>query len=236
MVSTSKNSAGNVGASTMLLLVSVIGLLVGLGVGYGAWHKAKATSSGQNSSVAVTSNTKAADLRATLVNLGVQHMDLTNSAVDAALDGAPGADAAKADLIKNGQNIAAAVGSVYGQAAQTKFDDIWNVHLNDFVKYAVADKTGDTAGMQAALDDIKANYTKPISILLSGANPNLPEATLESAFGEHVDMTAQMIDDHVKGKYSDESTQREMAATHIGGLMSTLAGAIVTQYPDKFNG
>ena len=236
MVSTSKNSAGNVGASTMILLVGIIGLVVGLGVGYGAWHKAKSTSSTQNSSVAVTTDTKAAGLRAALVSLGVQHMDLTNSAVDAALDGAPGADAAKADLIKNGQNIAAAVGSVYGQAAQAKFDEIWNVHLNGFVKYAVADKSGDTAGMKAALDDIATNYTKPISVLLSGANPNLPEATLESAFGEHVDMTAQMIDDHVKAKYSAESAQREMAATHISGLMSTLAGAIVKQYPDKFNG
>ncbi len=216
-------------------VTAVVALVIGLAIGYGVWHK-KDTATTSNSQVTATSATKAADLRANLVSLGVQHQDVTTQAVDAALDGSPNADAAKADLIKNGESISAAIGSVYGQAAQDKFQAIWNVHLNDFVKYAVAAKGGDEAGKTAAMQDINTNYTKPISKLLSGANPNLPEKTLESAFGEHIDMTAQTIDDHVAGKYTDEAALRVQSAAHIKAIMSTLAGAIVKQYPSKFQG
>jgi hypothetical protein len=212
------------------IAAGVVSLVVGLGVGFGVGHMNGSTTT----NTTVGASDKAVALHTTLVSMGVQHMDLTDQAIDAALDGSPNASAAKADLIINGQNISGAIGSVYGPAAQGKFQDIWNLHLNDFVKYAVADKTGDTAGMSAALQDISTGYTKPISMLLSGANPNLPEATLESAFGEHIDMTAQMIDDHVKGNYTAEATLRAQSADHIKGLMSTLAGAIVKQYPSKF--
>lgn len=214
---------------------AVVTLIIGLAIGYGVWHK-KDNNVSTNNSTTISATTKAADLRATLVSLGVQHQELTHKAVDAALDGSPDADAAKAQLIKNGQDISAAVGSVYGQAAGQKFDDIWNVHLNDFVKYAVASKTGDDAAKTAALQDIDANYTKPISKLLSGANPNLPEATVENLFKEHIDMTAQAIDDHVKGDYAAEQALVEQSSAHIRDIMSALSGAIVKQYPSKFQG
>lgn len=220
--------------SVLTFVFALIALLIGGLLGY--LLRAGMPTTTINSSALKTAavSSKGSDLRADLVVLGTAHMDLTAQAVDTALDGAPNADAAMQALVGNGTAISKAVGSVYGTAAQSKFQDIWNVHLNDFVKYAVADSKGDSAGAQAALDDINANYTKPISQLLSGANPNLPEATLETQFGEHIDMTAQMIDDHVKGKYTEEQTQRDMAVTHIEGLMSTLAGAIVKQYPEKF--
>lgn len=229
------------GTMKAAVLTAVVALVVGGGVGYAAGHAKSSTSTNSSntnsSSMDMTASSgKASDLRANLVALGTQHMDLTNQAIDAALDGSPNADAAKADLIKNGTEISGAIGSVYGKDAQTKFQDIWNLHLNDFVKYAVASKSGDTAGKTAALQDIQTGYTVPISQLLSGANPNLPEKTLESAFGEHIDMTAQMIDNHVKGDYTAEANLREQSVEHLKGLMSTLSGAIVKQYPDKFKG
>lgn len=227
------NKQGAVASGT---IAAIVALVIGLGAGYGIGHtnKSSTTKADSMNMSSMSNSGKASDLRANLVALGTQHMDLTDQAVDAALDGSPNADEAKADLIKNGQEISAAVGSVYGQAAQNKFQDIWNLHLGDFVKYAVASRGGDEAGKQAALKDIHDGYTVPISQLLSGANPNLPEKTLESAFGEHIDMTAQMIDDHVKGDYTAEANLREQSVDHLKGLMSTLAGAIVKQYPDKF--
>lgn len=210
----------------------VVALIIGLAVGFGIGHANK--NSNTNSMNMSTTSSKAGDLRANLVSLGVQHQALTHKAVDAALDGSPDADAAKTQLIQNGKDISDAVGSVYGQAAGQKFDDIWNVHLNDFVSYAVAAKSGDEAGKAAALQDIDTNYTKPISKLLAGANPNLPEATVESLFKEHIDMTAQTIDDHVKGDFPAEQALIVQSSDHLKMLMSTLAGAIVKQYPNKF--
>jgi hypothetical protein len=231
-VTTTKQS----GIGTAAIVTLIVGLIVGFGVTslvesshYNSQKKAY-----EASAAIPDAGTKAADLRADLVSLGVQHMDLTDQAIDAALDGSPNAAAAKADLIANGTAISAAVGSIYGSAAQNQFQTLWNNHLTDFINYAVASKSGDSAGKTAALNDIQTNYTLPISKLLSGANPNLPYATLVTEFGDHVTMTAQMIDDHVSGNYTAEATMRQQGDAHLEGLMSTLAGAIVKQYPSKF--
>lgn len=210
----------------------VIALIIGLAGGYAIGQSGKKSTESNSSSTATSA--KAGDLRANLVSMGVQHQELTQKAVDAALDASPDAEAAKAQLIQNGQDISNAVGSVYGQAAGKKFNDIWNVHLNDFVTYAVASKSGDEAAKSAALQHIDANYTKPISKLLAGANPNLPQADLESAFKQHIDMTAQTIDLHVKGDYKAEQALIVQSSDHLKMLMSTLAGAIAKQYPEKF--
>lgn len=219
----------------IVIVAAVIALLVGFAGGK-LMNRKDTTATAMMPAAAVTpsASNKAADLRSALVTLGVEHMHLTDSAIDAALDGTPDAAALKDSLVANGTSISAAVGSVYGADARAQFQTLWNNHLNDFVTYAVADKKGDAAAKKAALDDIATNYTKPISALLSGANPNLPDATLQTVFGDHVSMTAAIIDDHVAGNYAKEATDLTAADTHIGVIMSTLAGAIVTQYPAKF--
>ncbi|HWT55445.1 MAG TPA: hypothetical protein VN031_00240 [Candidatus Microsaccharimonas sp.] len=223
----------------MATVAIIVALVVGLGVGFGV---TKASDNGSKNNLkkqvttatAPSAATKAADLRSALVKLGVEHMTLTDQAVDAALDGSADADATGAALYKNGTDIGAAVGSVYGKDAETTFNSVWKLHLDEFVKYAVASKTGDDAGKKAALDAIDSGYTKPLAQYLAKANPNLPEATLEGALGDHVSMTAQMIDYHVQGNYTAEANELAMANDHIEGIFSTLATGIVKQYPSKF--
>lgn len=226
------DQSNKMGSAGIPILMIVIGLLVGFGitmVSASAYYNNKL-----DTAKVATTDTKAADLRANLVTLGVEHMTLTNQAVDAALDGSPSAAATGAALYANGDSIGAAVGSVYGKDAETTFDKVWKLHLDEFVKYAVAGKTGDAAGKQAALDSIQQNYTVPLAQYLAKANPNLPVGVLQSALSDHVAMTATMIDDHVKGDYVAEAAQLDMANTHIKELFSTLAGGIVKQYPSKF--
>jgi hypothetical protein len=214
------------------ILMVVIGLVVGFGVtmlSASAYYNNKL-----DTAMVPTTGTKAADLRANLVTLGLEHMTLTDQAVDAALDGSPNAAATGAALYANGNTIGSTVGSVYGKDAETTFDSVWKLHLDEFVKYAVAGKTGDAAGKQAALDSIQQNYTIPLAQFLAKANPNLPESVLQTALSDHVAMTATMIDDHNKGDYAAEAAQLDTANTHMKELFSTLAGAIVKQYPSKF--
>ena len=230
------NKLNEKGMTTSAIVILVASLLVGMAGGYAIGYSNKNTTT-TSSSVATTapsSATKAADLRSNLVTLGVEHMTLTNQAVDAALDGSKTADATGAALYANGNEIGAAVGSIYGKDAETTFDSVWKLHLDEFVKYAVADSKGDAAGKQAALSAIDTGYTKPLSQYLAKANPNLPEATLESVLGDHVQMTAAMIDKHVAGDYTGEAADLKAANQHIEGIFSTLAGAIVKQYPVKF--
>jgi len=219
-------------SKTSGIVIGVALLIIGLAGGYGIGKSAHKDNSRTKDSVSAIS--KAADLRANLVAMGVEHMQLTDQAVDAALDGSPNADASAAQLYKNGTDLGAAVGSIYGKDAEKTFNSVWKLHLDEFVKYAVASKSGDDAGKQMALSTIDSQYTKPLAQYLAKANPNLPEKTLETALGDHVTMTARMIDDHVAGNYSAETSELDMANTHIAGLMSTLADGIVKQYPAKF--
>ncbi|MEP7204717.1 MAG: hypothetical protein ABI716_00810 [Candidatus Saccharibacteria bacterium] len=228
------NKSNEKGMATSVIVVLVVALVVGMAGGYAIGYHNKNSTISASEATAPSSATKAADLRSSLVTLGVEHMTLTNQAVDAALDGSKTADATAAALYSNGNEIGAAVGSVYGKDAETTFDSVWKLHLDEFVKYAVASSKGDAAGKQAALDAIDNGYTKPLSQFLAKANPNLPEATLESVLGDHVQMTAAMIDKHVAGDYTGEAADLKAANQHIEGIFSTLAGAIVKQNPSKF--
>ncbi len=219
----SKNQKGNVG---LWIVVLVVGLVLGFTVGRVS-NNDKTTKASTTTTSGIS--TKASDLRSTLVRMGLEHMTLTNQAVDAALDGSKTADAAGAALYQNGNDIGAAVGSVYGKDAEKTFDAVWKLHLDEFVKYAVADSKGDEAGKTAALDSISKNYTKPLAMYLANANPNLPEATLEQVLSEHVADTAQMIDFHVQGKYTDEFAELGTANKHIETIFSVLAGGIAKQ-------
>lgn len=222
------------------IVALVVGGIIGGVSGYAICNRDDAPDHGGSStSMSVSegkpnSGTKAADLRATLVSLGTEHMDLTYGAVSSALQGSKSAEADKADLIKNGTDLSAAVGSVYGEEAAKTFESVWTLHLVQFVNYAVAASTGDEAGKAAALATIDSDYTKPLSAYLAKANPNLPEDVLYSSLKEHVDMTAVMIDAQAKGDYTAATEQRDLGVKHLEGLFSTLAGGIVKQFPEKF--
>lgn len=222
------------------IVTLVIGVLVGGGAGYLIADANKGDNHSMDSASTSVSEgnpntaTKAADLRATLVSLGTEHMDLTYAAVASTLNGTPSAEADGADLYKNGTDLGAAVGSVYGEEAETTFNSVWKLHLDQFVAYAVAASKNDEAGKTAALDKIDAEYTKPLAAYLAKANPNLPEEALYSGLKSHVDMTAVMIDNEAKGDYAAATGLRDEGVKHLEGLMSTLAGGIVKQFPDKF--
>ena len=224
------------GNTVVMALIVVVGLVIGFAAGRVMSNKSKSTSStGSSSAVAKPDTaTKAADLRSALVTLGVQHMELTDRAVAAALDGSKDASAVGAALYTNGTDIGSAVGSVYGQDAEATFNSVWKLHLDQFVAYAVAGSKGDKAGQDTALKTIHDSYTVPLAQYLAKANPNLPADVLEKLLGEHVGMTAKMIDDHVAGKYTDEAADLKAADSHIVTIFSALAGGIVKQYPDKF--
>ena len=228
--------------ATAAIATLVIGLLVG---GAAGWAIADMSGDNANNNGSMSQehkkehaveavDSKAADLRATLVSFGTEHMDLTYTAVSSALQGDKSAEADKAALIQNGHDIGAAVGSVYGEDAEKTFNTVWDIHLVQFVNYAVAASTGDQAGKEKALATIDSDYSKPLAAHLAKANPNLPEDVLYSSLKEHVSMTADMIDAQAAGNYQEAQEHRDMSVKHLEGLFSTLAGGIVKQFPEKF--
>jgi hypothetical protein len=227
-----KDEAGN----AVMIAVVVVAVVVVAGVGVVvATHKSNKTTVTMAASSMTGITASEESLNNTLVTLGLQHMTLTDQAVDAALDGNKDATALATSLYANGNDIGAAVGSVYGSSAQTTFDSVWKLHLDQFVAYAEADAAGNATAKQTALNTINTGYTIPLSQYLAKANPNLPESTLQTLLSQHVAMTAMIIDDHVQGNYTKEQTDMNSADTMMTKIFSTLATAIAKQYPSKFN-
>ncbi len=228
----SKNSSVATGIVAVIVGV-VIGGLVGYSAGNMKQDDGDKSGSGSVSSTAPKTDTKAAGLRVVLNNLEAQHVDLASAATRAGFDGSPMFEASAGALAKNTDDLSAAVASVYGEEAGTKFKEIWASHITFFVNYTVAAKAGDTAGMEKAVSDLNG-YVTAISDLLGGAT-GIPKEAVAELVTEHVGLLKDTVDKHgagdYAGSYASQQAAREQITTKIA---DGLAGAIVKQNPDKF--
>ncbi|HYN64351.1 MAG TPA: hypothetical protein VES36_07080 [Candidatus Limnocylindrales bacterium] len=175
----------------------------------------------------------AIDLRITLDTLLGEHTQLATLAMRAALADAPDLPAAKAALNENSDELEAAIGSIYGDAAGAAFAEHWRHHTSLYLAYVAATKDGDEAGRQAALDDLRT-YQSDFTAFLSDANPFLPADNFQSLVREHTDFLVAQADSYDEGDFAAAyATQRE-AWAQIGTLSAGLAEAIADQFPDVF--
>lgn len=185
------------------------------------------------SELKIKTDTPAANLRVVLNGLEKQHVDLAAAATRAGFDGKPEFAAAAGELDKNSIALADAIGSIYGSAARDQFLTIWRSHITFFVDYTVAAKSGDTAGMNKAVQNL-GGYVDAISDFLSKANPNLPRAAVHQLVSDHVTLLKAAVDAHAGGKYAESYAKQSEAYIQIGTIADALAGAIVKQNPSKF--
>src|SRR5262249_61332689 len=91
----------------------------------------------------------------------------------------PDQQAAATRLMKNQEDIGAAVATYYGQAAGAKLTELLKAHISIAVDLINAAKAGDTAKQQQA-DRLWHRNAEDIADFLSQANPNWPGPTLGS--------------------------------------------------------
>lgn len=185
--------------------------------------------------LAKKTETSAADLRVLFNSLYRQHVHLASNAVRRGFDGAADFGASAGALDKNSVWISKAVGSVYGEAGEKRFLEIWKSHIGFFVDYTVAAKKGDKAGMDKAVQNL-GGYQEAIADFLSKANPNLPYEVVKKVVGEHVGHLKAAVDSYGGGKFEDSYTNELAAEKQIGGIADAVSGAIVKQFPEKFGG
>lgn len=224
------------GKSKVAALVTtlVVGGLVGGGLGYAAANN----NDGQQKTAAsqtVETDTKAADLRTALNNLEAEHVDLAATATRAGFDGDPQFQASAMALDKNSRELQAAVASVYGEEAGKRFYEIWNSHIGFFVDYTTAAKAGDQAGMDKAVQNLNG-YVEAVSAFLGDAT-GLPREAVASLVSEHVTLLKKAVDEHGAGNFEASfAAQHEAREQITNEIADALAGAIVKQNPDKFQG
>jgi hypothetical protein len=176
----------------------------------------------------------ASGLRALLSSQLAEHTFLAAMATNAALQEREAEfDAAAAALDSNSVELAASIGSVYGQEAANGFLPLWRNHIALFVDYTLGVAAGDQAMQDeaaAALDSYRATFGD----FLAGANPYLPTDTVAEALGPHITGLMMVIDAQAAQQYPMVYEELRMAYAHAGGLGGVLAGAIAQQFPDQF--
>jgi len=195
------------------------------------------SSSDNGSSVqpAMHMNPKTSSLEATLDTLLQAHVDLASDATREALVGnQDGFNAAAGALDQNSQDIANAIGSVYGADAGAKFLPLWRRHIGYVVDYTKALAGNDKDGQDKAVNNL-VQYTQDFGQFIENATGGrLKQDAVAGLVKDHILGLKSVVDAQAKKDYQDEYSKLRDSEEHMSMIGNTLAGAIHDQFPDKF--
>ena len=199
-----------------------------------AAHAAPADSTRVDSTHMTRAAATAGELKAALNTLLQEHVYLAAGATGAALGGRQAEfQAAAAALDGNSQDIAKAIGSVYGADAGTAFLGLWRRHIGFVVDYTTGLATKDAAKQTQAVNAL-LGYTQEFAAFLSGANPNLPKDAVAGLVKTHILTLKDVVDAQAAKDPQRTWATLRMAGMHMSMIANPLADAIVKQCPSKF--
>jgi hypothetical protein len=171
----------------------------------------------------------ATDLRVALARMLGEHAYLLMETMRAEAGAQGEAAAARATIDANSESLASAVASVYGEDAGSAFRELWDRHIVASAAFAEATAAGDTAGAEAARQELHA-FQAAFDEFLAGANPQL-DADAESAA---VQLHLEHVEQFAAGDFSAAYQSAREAYGHMFDMGDMLARAIAKQFPDRF--
>ena len=209
------------------------------GEGAAQTQSSEAPATQASEAAAPSVDTPAATLTRDLTGMLVDHEYLAGAAVLTAVQAGgnledPTFKAAAGALDNNSVALSEAIASVYGPQAGEQFLSLWRNHIGFFVDYTLGRATNNEAMTTQAsqkLDGYRADFGAFIEGATEGA---LPQSAVAEALLPHVNATKEAIDLVVAGDGEAFNQLRE-AAGHMPMIATTLSGAIVQQFPDKFS-
>ena len=166
--------------------------------------------------------------------LWADHLQYTYLTVDAFFNNNTALNAHLARLLKNQEDIGAAVVPYYGQAAGDQLTTLLKGHINGAVPVLTAAKNGDQAELNTAITNWRANG-KEIADFLSAANPsNWEQSHIRMHMDDHLTKTIAYSVDLLQKNYGKASTEYDAAFQDMMHFAAQLAEGIATQFPNKF--
>ena len=176
----------------------------------------------------------AANLRLALNQLLSEHATLAAAATQAALRGRTSEfEAAAAALDKNSQDLAGAIGSVYGKDAGDAFLPLWRKHIGFLVDYTKATAAGSKKKQDKAVQDL-LQYAGDFGAFLNSATPALPKDAVAELVKTHIVSLKEVVDAQAARNYKLAFEKVRAASHHMQMIADPLADAITAQFPDKF--
>ncbi|MBZ5557118.1 MAG: glycosyltransferase [Acidobacteriia bacterium] len=174
-------------------------------------------------------------MRQDLRKLWTDHVIWTRDYIVAAVGDQPDAQAAAGRLMKNQEDIGAAVAGYYGKAAGDKLTALLKEHIAiavDIIKFA---KAGDSASQQQASAKWQRNG-EDIADFLSKANPNWPRAVLVQMMNTHLSTTTDEVVARLTKNWDADTRAFDAVYAHILMMSDALSDGIVKQFPGRFAG
>lgn len=172
-------------------------------------------------------------VRLALRKLWSDHVIWTREYIVAAVAGTPDAAAAAGRLLRNQEDIGAAIAGYYGEAAGDKLTALLKEHIMIAVDLVAAARSGD----QSAFATHDARWTAnigEIAGLLAGANPNWPEKDVLDLLALHLKLTKDEAVARISGDWAADVMAFDDIFTEIMVVADTLHDGIVAQFPDRF--
>jgi hypothetical protein len=138
-------------------------------------------------------------------------------------------------LMKNQDEIGAAIAPYYGKAAGDQLAKLLREHISGAADVVKAAKSGN----KATLQEVDAKWHKngqEIADFLSKANPsNWQQVTLRQMMDTHLAQVNYEATTRLDKKWEDNVRAFDTGYTHILGMADALSDGIIKQFPDKFN-
>lgn len=175
----------------------------------------------------------AASLKEDMRRLWTDHVVWTRNYVISATADLPDKDAVAARLMKNQEDIGAAVAGYYGKAAGDSLTTLLKEHITGAVEVVNAAKSGDKTALAAA-DARWQKNGEAIADFLSKANPNWPRATLVDLMKKHLSTTTTEVTARLNKDWAGDVRAYDEVYQHILMMSDAIAAGIVKQFPDRF--
>ena len=174
-------------------------------------------------------------LRQDMRKLWTDHVVWTRDYIVAAVGDQPDAQAAASRLMKNQEDIGAAVASFYGKSAGDQLTTLLKEHISIAVDIITHAKAGDKAAQQQAAARWKQN-ADAIAAFLSNANPNWPRTTLADMMNRHLSTTTDEVGARLTKNWDADVRAYDAVYNHILLMADALSDGIIKQFPAKFGG
>ncbi len=171
--------------------------------------------------------------RAAMRRLWSDHVFWTREYVIAAVNGTDDAKAAAARLMKNQEDIGAAIAPFYGEEAGNSLTSLLKQHISIAVDVVSAARAKD----DQKLKDANARWQRnamDIADFLSRANGNWPRAALADAMSMHLQTTTREVVDRLRANYTDDVAAFDAVYDHILRMADVLSEGIIEQFPQRF--
>jgi hypothetical protein len=187
-----------------------------------------------NTLTAQNSKSTCSDLKSDMRKLWEDHITWTRNVIFNIIDELPGTNKAVNRLLQNQDDIGNAIKPYYGEAAGNKLASLLRAHITIAAALLTALDDGNTAALNTATAQWRAN-ADDIAAFLNAANPNnWPLEEMKAMLYEHLNLTTQEALARKTGDYAADVAAYDNVHLQALEMADMLTEGIIQQFPSKF--